>query len=1304
MRKPRADRSCVLSTWVVYLFALATASCSGDGCSCGDPIPGGFPPEERVENAVQVRLSQSGIETLEADPSALVEGLLGTGEDLTFDIPADCAGDPAICCTGGTPDDQCGPLQIDLQEYPGDEPRAEVNPIAGQDRVDVTIRARVRTVEDIPIVYMGADCTVAIDTTAGGSTDDLRLDLSAQFSQDADASTTRVAIQDVAISQIDNSDISIDGGFLCLVGDVLIGLFKGTLIDQIETTIQDAVGDALCKQCPSGTTDECGPFANACESNVCMKPSGECLQELGMSARLRATDLIAQFSPGTGGAIDIYDVAGGYATTEQDGLSLALLGGALPAGEERERCGPSADPPAAVSVPVSDFFQGNTRPDTSEPFDFALGMHQHNLDLFAYSAYQSGFLCLNVGTRSVDMLTTDTMIGLVMPSLADLMHGKIQPIVLGLRPQSPPAIVIGKGTYDGQGNIDDPLLDVTFDGLEVDFYAMVDDQYIRIMTLRADVELPLNLDVTAEGEILPVLGDLDNAFTNLEVTNSEALVETPEELENKFPALLEVALPFVTDALGSFALPEIGGLTLQLDEITSVDNQTFLAFFGSFAVSSATSQATHVDTEARLVEVTVPDAAVFSAPRLDRALRPSVQIELGGSCGNAQPCDLEWSLRVDRGLWTPYRPARQITLSRNAFWLQARHEIEVRARAVGEPSSADPTPAVLRPVIDRIPPHVALAYPTADAILITATDNVSSGALHARHRFPDTDWIESGALPARVELDGRDVADLQVVVEDEAGNRTAASPGSRVPWFHGTPPPSDSDCGECGLAGDGRGSSRGSLTLLFVIGLALARGTRRRGLAWLRRRARALVIWTALLLAGALPPAGCSCGGTEADDYLDGEVEHGPTGRYNSVAGDGERLVVSAYEETLGDLVLIDVGPEGERTETVVDGIPEGVPPAYAPDTYRGGVPGEGPNVGAWTSVELFQSMARIAYQDIDNHYLKFASEHADGWYRQVVDSDIGENGELGLHASLALDPSGVPAIAYLAVGVDGQQGAKLTQLRFARASNADPRAESDWTVEVLDEAIISCAGLCSGSTVCVAEESGQERCTTPTSDCATECGDSEACVSGTCLAEVPDPPTYDYPRGLGLFPNLLYLPSANPAVAYFDRQNGDLLMQVYNSSWSRIPIDAELPTDTGFFVSTVVDGQGTVHFAYQEALVDELRYTTWSAGGVGPVEIVDDGVRAGESRTHPVGWSSAIFIDSAGGIAIAHQDSLTSDLLLARRTGDGTWQREDLLTGPMLDGFYIDAVTAGGSTTITSYRYDHAFYPPGELVLSTIP
>ena len=60
-----------------------------------------------------------------------------------------------------------------------------------------------------------------------------------------------------------------------------------------------------------------------------------------------------------------------------------------------------------------------------------------------------------------------------------------------------------------------PLLDITFKALEIDFFAMVDEQYVRVFTVVSDVHLPIGLQATAMGEITPVLGNPDDAFTNL---------------------------------------------------------------------------------------------------------------------------------------------------------------------------------------------------------------------------------------------------------------------------------------------------------------------------------------------------------------------------------------------------------------------------------------------------------------------------------------------------------------------------------------------------------------------------------------------------------------------------------------------------------------------------------------------------------------------------------------------------------------------------------------------------------------------
>jgi hypothetical protein len=299
------------------------------------------------------------------------------------------------------------------------------------------------------------------------------------------------------------------------------------------------------------------------------------------------------------------------------------------------------------------------------------------------------------------------------------------------------------------------------------------------------------------------------------------------------------------------------------------------------------------------------------------------------------------------------------------------------------------------------------------------------------------------------------------------------------------------------------------------------------------------------------------------------------------------------------------------------------------------------------------------------------------------------------------VDGSGVPAIAYMAVGVRDGAGGRTAQLRYARANNALPESEASWTVSILDEAPISCAGLCDDGQACLPVDTG-EQCTAVTNDCSADCGDGQACVGGSCTDIVPDPAADDIPGGVGLFADLDFLPDGRPVVVYYDRANGDLIMQVSETSWTRIELDADPATDTGMNADLAVGSDGTVHVAYQDALGDQLLYTSWAAGTQRDIEVVDDGTRSGETRTHPVGAGAAVLI-TGGNPAIAYQDGATADLLLATRSGD-SWSRSDLLTGITLDGFHVDADTSGDLAGISSYRYDRAFFPPGELVITTIP
>ena len=137
---------------------------------------------------------------------------------------------------------------------------------------------------------------------------------------------------------------------------------------------------------------------------------------------------------------------------------------------------------------------------------------------------------------------------------------------------------------------------------------------------------------------------------------------------------------------------------------------------------------------------------------------------------------------------------------------------------------------------------------------------------------------------------------------------------------------------------------------------------------------------------------------------------------------------------------------------------------------------------------------------------------------------------------------------------------------------------------------------------------------------------------------------------------------------------------------------------DRGMWSTAVVGGDGTVHVAYQDALGDQLMYTSWN-GSPGTPVVVDDGQRAGD-RPHPVGAAASIFMNG-GEPAIAYQDGLASDVYLATRSAD-TWTTAALATGPLLDGFSIGATTMMGTPVFAWGTLDPALPIPTTLVVSS--
>ncbi|HEY4238502.1 MAG TPA: hypothetical protein VGM88_01760 [Kofleriaceae bacterium] len=1225
MRGLRARRADIV---LVVIAVLTAVSCSGGGCggcTAIEPIPGGFPAAQRTANAGQLRVTQSGLAAITADPASVIDGIAGgTGGVLQFNAPASCGGSVPICCPGGTAQSPCGPIDIDLSSHPGDQPRLEIHPASGAARLDLVVRARVKTEMDIPVtIPVVGDCGVKIDTTPG-ATPDIQINAPIGFAPDATAGTTAISVGAVTISNLTSDDVALTGGFGCQIANFGLGSFLSILTDQITGAIQSAIQDQTCKACASGDVAECGSsFAATCNSGVCTEASGSCLQELGLDGRIRAGALFGSLSPGTTGALDLYEVAGGYATTDNNGLALGLLGGMLGGGQPRDRCGPPATPPAPVTIPQSAYFQGNTRPDTGAPFDIGIGLHVSQLAELAYAGYDGGFFCLTVGHNTVAELSTDTL-SLVSRSLGKLVESSA-PMAVGLRPQSPPVITLGSNTFTPNSNggmtLTDPLLDLKFTALEIDFFVAVDDQWIRAFTVVSDVDLPIGLQVTGQGQLTPVLGSTDNAFTNVSVKNSSAVTETPDALAALFPSLLAVVLPQLSGGLSPISLPTLGGLTLNVTDVTAVDNTQFLAIYANLATVMAHQP---VETRVALAEIDDVTADVRNDPRQWRGARtPSVTLSLGGSIGGASGASteqrgaLEWSVRVDDGSWSAWSSSPTQRISSRAFLLSGTHWLDARARRIGHPETLDDTPARVE-----------------------------------------------------VEFEPKVIQSLP---------------------FHGAPG------GTAGCACNASGSPLTALPFGLVLLVVFLPRRARRAFARL-----GATVWLAAL--ACLP--GCSCG-SKADDHPCGEtvecqpgdIANGGYGRFTSIAADNSRVLVATYDTNLGDLVVVDATDPTALHAVAVDGIPTDVTPTHDPSSYRGGVEDAGPNVGAYTAIAVTGGLGRVAYQDRDAQALKFAFEsEKDQWHSYALDTGNGE--AVGAYSSITLDGDGKPAIAYLAIGKDDGMGHRVTELRLARGQTAAPGDENGWTMAVVASNPGTCAGLCAGSDACIADAtSGVQTCTATTADCTTACATGQACIAAACVDAIPEPDVTDIPSGLG-FPSIVTLGDGRLAVAYYDRNARSLVLAIESAAGSNqfapTTLDGGASEDVGMWASAVVDSGGTVHVAYQDALGDQVLYTTWN-GNPGTPVVVDDGERPND-RTHPVGAAAAVFLVQNAPM-IAYQDGLDADVYLANPSGTA-WQVTGVATGPLLDGFSVGGVGFNGSPVLAWGTITPGATPQNSLVV----
>ncbi|MBX3250469.1 MAG: hypothetical protein KF901_25055 [Myxococcales bacterium] len=1296
------------------LVAMGLMACGGGGCGgCGEscgvaPIPGGFPIEQRVPNSAQVRLTEEGINFLEENAATLVGLFLEDG--IFFPVPRttgrEFSTDFDICRS-----ENCAIL--------GDISSLTIDPVA-PNRLRVHIRVRLTATDlernprpiDVrvnPPVLPAGNCTIDVETR-NGSRDYVGLIANLALVEETEAARrgyTKIVVEDVGLApgeDLENPDVTIGG---CSGYAWLLNLFKGTLINQLQNQIGDLLDSALDEQlctrqgeygCPTGTH---AVPAGADPEAVCRYAPSESAACVPM---LLGTDgqgdlgaaFLGSVSPGTHAPGQFLLAAGGDGEAVNNGMSLFFYGGFLGTSRDfttiypHNPCVPRIEPPPIPTIPRIATFRGNTVPGLAEPPHVGIGLSESFLNHAGYGAFDAGLLCIGAGTPLSQQLSTG-LFSLLIPSLNRITFPeRSAPLAVMLRPQRPPVFTIGMGTGEA-----DPLLSILLEELQVDFYVWSNDRFVRFMTYQADLTLALNLTV-ADGEIVPMVVGLD--AENSSVTNqSNLLTEEPGRLATIIQDVLTGFASMAFGDLGGFALPDLSGIELQVQEggVRGIEEsgEAFLGIFARLNVPAPMPLSAPVETRMTLGELELdPYDMRFETWREGTPPRLNLHLDASGPEG----VDFEYSVRVDGQPWSAWTRDPNVVVEDPMLRFQARHVVEARARVVGEKRSVDLTPAIAEVLVDIEPPLVELAR-EGGRLYVEAWDLLGDDALQYRWRPAGADfdresnagWSDWARISRRVALPV--VGEVEVEVRDDAGNVGSVS----SPLIRGVPNPSGGGGCDCSVEGPGHapGTALAFLGALFFLARRPRPKTGRsrkgppRGRSFRRSGGKragvtgASSLFLGLALPMALAVAGCDCGTNPAppdgEVPMDGEMEDaGPPGpldpgllatHLDMVALADGTLVLSGYSvgsppsAVYGDLVVGTWNGTSVDWE-IIDGVPD-MPPTRDPSGWRGGIAQPGDDVGTFSSMVNDGSNLVVAYHDRTNGALKVASGTVGGaWSITTVDAD----GYAGAYASLTRTSTGY-AVSYLAISSPSvYPGRPISGVRVATASSPT----GPWTVTEVTSGEMPCRpAFCGGTAACL-----------ETGNCTMDAGGA---------ATLPDNYVEDLPPAIGLHTALAATPTGL-ALVYYSRAEGNVYGVTFEGGtwgepflidgYGRGDPDAG---DSGLHASLVVDGDGVWHVAYVDGAEEVLRYARIE-GGVVTREDVDDGeTEDSTDGRHVVGDDASIVVTPSGEVRIAYQDATRQDARLARKAAGATEWTVSVLDDADSTGYFTTQALVGSASSI---------------------
>lgn len=852
----------------LMVLALLLASCAGDGCDCAGFEARPYPVahyNKTVPVSGQVRITKGGLDFLGNEMPTLITSVMPDG--LNFCLPRSAGGEYEMCLTETCDDGMPGcQLSMTLEETKL-TPQPVDKLILGLTIGDVDDQLSIKT----KMMGIKVDCDVKLGKK-GALDQPARIPATIPIQLKLDNSSPTKDIQ-IGIGEIDANldelDFKLSGNLTCAVGQALRSFFINMLKEQIISQLNGMVGSMLdsqlCQTCGDGLAACPGNSSCNVDEGVCRyNATQECVARmLGVEGGLMLSQLLSGYSQSEDASVDVMVRAADKFKVD-DGLTLGLRTGFQP--EEFSRCAP-VDPtsrPAFTEIPFSPTITGNVRPGSGTPFMLGFGLHQRALEHMMWSTWASGGLCLKVSSDTIDMLST-TAIGLFVPSVSKLADGN-RALYIQLAPQKAPNIVLGANKIRRVGSkneIEEGLFTLDWKDVDIHMYGFVQERFVRLFTLRSDLLLPIAVSPGGNGELQIAIGDIEKAIKNIRPIAHGLMAEDNEKLESLLPKLMGLALPMLGDMLNqSFALPDVMGysIVLEQNDITSVDNNTFIALFADLKKSTSPMVAS--------VTGVVQDYRVDVSNVLPSGMvRPVVTLDVVGvnDMMSLQDADeLEFSYRLNNGFWSLYQPTSKLMINDPVLALQGEHVVEVRARFAGRADSAQIVPTRMPVIVDFSAPTLSIERSGSHWKLLG--EDVTDRAEHLSYRYRVVgggqigDWSVWSSADV-VELDERKLPEtfrIEAEVRDRAGYEGRAEYTVHNKALEpALVDSSNVSSTGCGCAATGMGGQSGNLVAFLLLGLGLVIRRRVKALAKVSLRKSSLGMLLVVCMALVFV-AGCS--------------------------------------------------------------------------------------------------------------------------------------------------------------------------------------------------------------------------------------------------------------------------------------------------------------------------------------------------------------------------------------------------------------------------------------------------------------